>query len=156
MNGGHSYSDDALYLDNHTTVTGPLHFQENTLLALKVTTRDTDFSSFRQVQFIRLEIQEMVVIGTGNGNETLHLAIGDDYLPSATGIGNVLQVTDLGLHTLHIRRTGMDKKQIVDNRNQSSDFLSLQTLFQYLFPIPFYGFVQERVFLRGFETLSYT
>ena len=122
MNGGHGYGNDALYLNNHTAVAGTLHFQENTLLSRKVTADDTDFHALGQIQFIGLEIQEMVVIGTRYGDETLHLTVGDDYLPSAAGIGDVLQVTDLGLHTLHIRRTGMNKKQIVNNRNQNSNF----------------------------------
>ena len=122
MDGGHGYGNDALYLDNHTTVTGTLHFQKNTLLPRKVTASDTDFRAFRQVQFIRLEIQEMVVISASYGNEALHLTIRDDYLLSAAGIGDVLQVTHLRLHTFYIRRTGMNKNQVVDNRNQNPDF----------------------------------
>ena len=59
----------------------------------------------------------MIVVGTGYSDETLHIIIGDDYLLSATGVGDVLQVSDLGLDTLHFRRTGMDKDQVVNDRN---------------------------------------
>ncbi len=122
MDGGHGYGNHTLYLDNHTAVASTLHFQENSLLPRKVTAGDTDFRAFRQVQFIRLEIQEMVVISASYGNEALHLTIRDDYLSSAAGIGDVLQVTHLRLHTFYIRRTGMNKNQVVDNRNQNPDF----------------------------------
>ena len=69
MDSSHGNSDDTLYRNNHTAVAGTLYFQESTLLTLKVTTRDTNFSSFRQVQFIRLEVQQMVIdemISTGH------------------------------------------------------------------------------------------
>ena len=78
MDSCHGNGDDTLYRDNHTAVAGTLYFQENTLLALEVTTRDTDFRAFGQIQLIGLEIQEMVVIGTRYGDETLHLTVGDD------------------------------------------------------------------------------
>ena len=80
VDSSHGNSDDTLYLDNHTAVAGTLYFQESTLLTLNVTTRDTNFSSFRQVQFIRLEVQQMVIVGTGNGNEALHFTVGDNDL----------------------------------------------------------------------------
>ena len=66
VDSSHGNSDDALYLDNHTAITRTFHFQENTFLPLEVTTRDTNFSTFRQIQLIGLEVQKMVVIGTGN------------------------------------------------------------------------------------------
>ena len=94
MDGSHGNGDDTLYLNDHTTVTGTFHFQENSLLTLKVTTDDADFRTFRQIQFIRLEVHKMIVVGSGYGNEALHLIVGDDYLLTATGIGDILQVSD--------------------------------------------------------------
>ena len=76
MDGSHGNSNDTLYLYNHTTVTCTLYFQKNTLLTCKVTTRNTDSSSFRQIQLFGLEIKQMVVIGSGNGDEALHLMVG--------------------------------------------------------------------------------
>ena len=55
MDGGHGYGNDALYLYNHTAVTCALHFQKNALLTCKVTTRNTDSSSSRQIQLFGLE-----------------------------------------------------------------------------------------------------
>ena len=65
----------------------------------------------------------MVVIGTGNGNETLHLAVRDDNLLTATGISDILQISYLRFYTLHIRRAGMNKKQVMDHRNQGTNLL---------------------------------
>ena len=56
MNGRHSNGDDTLDFYDQTTVTGTLHFQKNAFLTLEVTTRDTDFSAFGQIQFIRTEV----------------------------------------------------------------------------------------------------
>jgi len=56
MNGGHGNCYDTLYSNDHATIPGAFHFQENTFLALEVTTRDTDFGSFGQVEFIGLKI----------------------------------------------------------------------------------------------------
>ena len=91
MDSGHGKSNDTLYLYNHTAVTCPLYFQKNTLLTCKVTTRNTDSSSFRQIQLFGLEIKQMVVIGSGNGDEALHLMVGNNYLLTTAGIGYILQ-----------------------------------------------------------------
>ena len=107
MNGGKRNGNNTLYLDNHTAITCTFYFQEDAFLTFEVTTRDTNFRALGQIQFIGLEIQEVVIIGTRYSDETLHLTVGDDYLPSAAGIGDVLQVTDLRLHTFYIRRTGI-------------------------------------------------
>ena len=125
MDGGHGNSNDTLYLYNHTTVTCTLYFQKNTLLTCKVTTRNTDSSSFRQIQLFGLEIKQMVVIGSGNGDEALHLMVGNNYLLTTASIGYILQISNLRLNTLYVGRTCMDKNQITDDGNQSTDFLTL-------------------------------
>ena len=43
MNGGHGNCYDTLYSNDHATIPGAFHFQENTFLTLEVTTRNTDF-----------------------------------------------------------------------------------------------------------------
>lgn len=63
---------------------------ENTFLTLEVATGDTDFRTFGEIQFFGLEIEKMVIIGTGNGYETLHIMVGNDYFLAATGISNIL------------------------------------------------------------------
>ena len=77
MDSGQGNGYDTLDFDDHAAVTRALHLQEDTFLACKVTAGDTYFSSFRKVQFFGLEVQEMVVVSTGNGYETLHLHIGE-------------------------------------------------------------------------------
>ena len=64
----------------------------------------------------------MIIVSAGYGNETLHLTVGDNNLLSTASIGDILQISDLRLDTLHIGRTGMDKKQIMNDRNQNTDF----------------------------------
>lgn len=95
MNGGKRNGDNALYLDNHTAVARAFHFQEDAFLTLEVTARDTDFCTFRQVQFVGPEVHEMVIVCTGYSNKALHLAVGDNNLPSAAGVSDVLQIADL-------------------------------------------------------------
>ena len=100
MDGSHGNGNDTLYRNDYTTVTGTFHFQENTLLPFEITTCNTHFGALRQVKFFRLKVQEMIVISTGNSNEALHLVVGDDNLLTATGVGDVLQIGNLGLDTL--------------------------------------------------------
>ena len=57
MDSGHGDDDDTLYLYNHTTVASTFYFQKDTFLTLEVTTRNTDSSSFRQIQLFGLEIE---------------------------------------------------------------------------------------------------
>ena len=45
-----------LYSNDYATIPGTFHFQENTFLTLEVTTRNTDFGSFGQVEFIGLKV----------------------------------------------------------------------------------------------------
>ena len=59
-------------------------------MTLEVATGDTDFRTFGEIQFFGLEIEKMVIIGTGNGYETLHIMVGNDYFLAATGISNIL------------------------------------------------------------------
>ena len=124
MNGGHGNGYHSLYLHDHTTVTRTLYFQKDTLLSLKVTACDTDFSTFRQIQLFWLKVKKVVIITAGHSDEVLHLHIGNDNFLPATGIGDVLQIGDLRLDTLHFRRTGMDEYQVMDNGDQRTDFLS--------------------------------
>ena len=66
----------------------------------------------------------MVIVGTGDGYETLHIMVGNDYFPTATGIGDILQISNLRFKSLYFRRTCVDKNQITDDGNQSTDFLT--------------------------------
>ena len=120
MDSGHGNSYDTLYFDNHATVTCTFHLQKHTLLPLKFTAGNPDFGTFGQVQFIRLKIKKMVIVSAGYGNETLHLTVWDNNLLPTAGIGDILQISDLRFYALHIGRTGMDKKQIMNDRNQST------------------------------------
>ena len=95
MNGGKCNGDNTLYLYNHTTVTSAFYFQENAFLTLEITTGDTDFCAFGQIQLIGLEVHQMIIVSTGYSNETLHLTIGDNDLLAAAGIRNVLQIAYL-------------------------------------------------------------
>ena len=95
MNSSKRNSNNTLYLDNHTTITCAFYFQKKTFLTLEVTTRDTDFGTFRQIQLIRLEVHEMVIVSTGYSNKALHFTVGDNNLLTATGIRNVLQIAYL-------------------------------------------------------------
>ena len=95
MNGSKRNGNNTLYLDNHTTITCTFYFQKKTFLPLEVTARDTNFCTFGQIQFIRLEIHEMIIVSTGYSNKTLHLTIGDNDFLTATGIRNVLQIAYL-------------------------------------------------------------
>ena len=54
----------------------------------------------------------MVIVGTRYGNETLHIIVWDNNLLPTAGIGDILQISDLRLDTLHIGRTGMDKTRL--------------------------------------------
>lgn len=123
MKGGHGNGDDTSYLDDYTAVTGTLHFQEDTFLACKLTAGDAYLCSLGKVQLLGTEVQEVVVVSAGNGDETLHLNIRDDDFLTATGIGDVLQVGDFRFHTFKVRRTGMHKEQVVDDGRQYADFL---------------------------------
>ena len=91
-------------------------------MTLEVATGDTDFRTFGEIQFFGLKIEKMVIVGTSNGYETLHIMIGNDYFLAATGISNILQISNLRLKSLHFGRTCVDKNQITDDRNQSTDF----------------------------------
>ncbi len=95
MNGGKRNGDNTLYLDNHTAVTRAFYFQEDAFLTLEVTARYTDFGTFGQIQFIRLEIHEMIIVSTGYCNKALHLTVGDNDFLTATGIRNILQIAYL-------------------------------------------------------------
>ena len=64
----------------------------------------------------------MVVIGSGNGDEALHLMVGNNYLLTTASIGYILQISNLRLKSLHFGRTCVDKNQITDDGNQSTDF----------------------------------
>ena len=46
----------------------------------------------------------------GYGNETLHLTVGDNNLLPTAGIGDILQISDLRLDTLHIGEDGHGQK----------------------------------------------
>ena len=81
--------------------------------------------TFGEIQFFGLEIEKMVIVGTGDGYETLHIMVGNDYFLTATGISNILQISNLRLKSLHFGRTCVDKNQITDDGNQSTDFLTL-------------------------------
>ena len=91
-------------------------------MALEVATGDTDFRTFGEIQFFGLKIEKMVIVGTGNGYETLHIMVRNDYFLTATGISNILQISNLRLKSLHFRRTCVDKNQVTDDGNQSTDF----------------------------------
>lgn len=112
MDSGHGNSYDTLYFDNHATVTCALYLQKYPLLPLKFTAGNPDFGAFGQVQFIRLKIKKMIIVSAGYGNETLHLTVWDNNLLPTAGIGDILQISDLRLDTLHIGRTGMDKSRL--------------------------------------------
>ena len=124
MDGGHGNGDDTLYLNHHTAVTRAFHFQEDTFLTLKITTGDAHLRTLGKVQFFGLEVKEMVVVSTSHGDETLHLDVGDDNLLTAAGVGDILQVSDLGLDKLQIGRTGVDKYQVVDDRDKDTHLLT--------------------------------
>ena len=85
----------------------------------------------------------MVVIGSGNGDEALHFRVGDDYLLTTAGIGDILQISNLRFKSLYFGRTCMDKNQITDDGNQSTDFLPLRILTLYCM-----GTKQPREILR--------
>ena len=59
-------------------------------------------SSLRQIQLSGLEIKQLVVIGSGNGDEALHLMVGNNYLLTTAGIGYILQISNLRLNTLYV------------------------------------------------------
>ena len=124
MNGCHGNGYHTLDGDDYATVAGTLYFQENTFMAFEVTARYADTGTFREVQLVGLEVKEVVIVSAGNGNEALHIDIGNDDLTSATGIGDVLEVADPGLHTLHVRRAGVDEKKVMDHRDKRTDFLA--------------------------------
>ena len=66
----------------------------------------------------------LMIRASSYGNEALHLIVGDNYLLAATGIGDILQISNHRLDTLHFGRTSVNKNQIVNNRNQDTDFFS--------------------------------
>ena len=57
MNGGHRYGDDALNLDDHTTVASTLPPKENTLLPFELTTGDTHARAFGEIQLFGGKIE---------------------------------------------------------------------------------------------------
>lgn len=147
MDSGHGNSYDTLYFDNHTTVTRAFHLQKYTFLPLKFTTGNPDFDTFGQVQFIRLEIEKMIIVGTGHSNETLHLIVGNNNLLTTAGIGDILQISDLRLDTLHIGRTGTNKKQIMNDRDQSTYLFPFFILILYCIGMkqPKFSFLSRRI-----------
>ena len=56
MDSSHGNGYDTLYRNNYTTIASTFYFQENTFLTLEVTTDNANFGTFRQIQFIRLEV----------------------------------------------------------------------------------------------------
>ena len=124
MNGCHGNSYHTLDGDDYTAVAGAFYFQKNTFMAFKITASYTDTGTYREVQLIRLEVKEVVIVSAGNGYETLHLDIRNDDLTSAASIGDILKVADLRFHALHIRRAGVDEKQVMDHRNKGTHFLA--------------------------------
>ena len=91
-------------------------------MTLEVATGDTDFRTFGEIQLFGLEIEKMVIVGTGDGYETLHIMVGNDYFLTAASIGDILQISNLRLKSLHFGRTCVDKNQVTDDGNQSTDF----------------------------------
>ena len=112
MDGRNGNSDDTLYSNHYATNHGHLLPLENTFLTLEVATGDTNFRTFGEIQFFGLEIEKMVIVSTGDGYETLHIMVGNDYFLTATGISNILQISNLRLKSLHFGRTCVDKNQI--------------------------------------------
>ena len=47
MNSSKCNGNNTLYLNHYTTIASTFYFQENTFLTLEVTSRDTNFCTFR-------------------------------------------------------------------------------------------------------------
>lgn len=113
---GHGYHP--LQTDNHTTVSRTFHLYKHPLVALEVTTRNTDFRTFTQVHLIGTEEDKMLVIRSSHSDKLPHLIIGhNDFLPVAD-INHILKIRKFELHLLKFGLDGMNKYQITDNGNQ--------------------------------------
>lgn len=102
MDGGHGHNDNTLHLDDNTTVACTFHFQEDTLLPFEFTARDTYLGAFLQIHLLGLEVEKMVAVTAGNGNEAFHLLVGNNDFAAGATVVDVLQIGDQRLDTLHL------------------------------------------------------
>lgn len=120
VDSSHGNGYDTLYLYHHTPIASALYFQEDTFLAFEITAGDADLRPFGQVHLFGLEVEKLVAVTACHSDETVHVILRNDNLPTAAGIGNVLKISRLGLDTLQIRRTRTHKYQVVYHRNQDT------------------------------------
>ena len=65
MHGGEGHGDDATDGNDYPLVAMPLKLQVCPLLPFEDTAADADAGAFRQVQFRRLQVDKLLVVGTG-------------------------------------------------------------------------------------------
>ena len=106
------YREKTGKLNDNTTVTNTLHFDENTLYPIERSTNDTNSCTTTEVKLVRKKVAELVIIAIAHTNELLHLAIGhnDGLIMSIDGASKILYYRKLRLELAHSRLRHMHKQ----------------------------------------------
>ena len=131
MNEGRGNCHNPLDGNHHTAVT--FDTDKLTLNSLEDATGDTDTISLLHGNGRRVQINNLFIVITGNSNKTTHLDFRNgNGLTGLTvhDITNRERSPDSGFHFVNLTAGGINKNQVVNNRNKFAD-LTLTT--EYVF-----------------------
>ena len=116
-NGGNAGDENG-----YTTIADSLDLDKGALDTIESATDNLHGSALGQIDLGGVEVDELLVIAVADGDELLHLAIGDHdgNTAGALGAGEVLEVIDLGLQRLDGAAGGVDKQQVVDGGDETT------------------------------------
>lgn len=110
-NGGNAGNKDC-----HTAVADTLDLDKGALDTIEHATNNLHGSALGEVYLFGIEVDEFLIITVADGDELIHLTIGNHNgdAKSTLGTGEVLKVIDLGLQRLDALTGGVNKQQVVD------------------------------------------
>ena len=117
---GYDDGSDAGNKNSHAAIADTLDLDKGALDTIEHATDNLNGSALGKVYLFGIEIDELLIIAVADGDELLHLTLGnhDGYSTSAIGTGEVLKVIDLGLQRLDALTSGVDKQQIADGGDE--------------------------------------
>ena len=119
---GNDDSGDAGDEEDYTAVADALDLDKGALDPIERATDNLNGGALGEVYLVGGEVDELLIVTVADGDELLHLTVGNDngYTTTGLGTGEVLQIGDLGLQRLQLLALGIDEQQVVDRGDETT------------------------------------
>lgn len=118
---GYHYGGDTLDVNNELLIAMTEQFDEGAFDAVVYSAYDSYRGALAQVNFLRIQVAELVNVLFAKGYELLHIFVGDDDGDVATktvGTGVILQITETTLDGLDAIPLAVHEQQVVYCRDK--------------------------------------